>query len=244
MFTKLFKPADFLKALADGSLSNPLSIEGVAKPHPDDPQALQLSIAESCGPWQRVPLALIESVEFLGMRACGTHEHPYVRVHLEQPPKEDRLASFFAFLVGQSARHGPVLPPLGGRKMLAPKLTAFGFNVDVKLTDANDPTSFQFINITIANVPPGAQVLTGTWRGASVFVPSSGGDFLWQVTADGSTAVATAFDGPISLKRYVLILTPFIGPNGGLPQRGAQGTATVINPDDQSMLGDATWVIT
>lgn len=70
----------------------------------------------------------------------------------------------------------------------------FDFNVDVKLTDENDPSSSQFINMTIGSVPPGATRLLGEWRGASIFVPSSGGEFEW----DGrpGQGAAFVFDGP------------------------------------------------
>src|SRR5260221_3525918 len=39
-----------------------------------------------------------------------------------------------------------------------------------------------------------AQQLTGTWRGGSVFVPSSGGEFTWDGRAGHE--VAFVFDGP------------------------------------------------
>jgi hypothetical protein len=47
------------------------------------------------------------------------------------------------------------------------------FNVDVRLTDANDPDSMQFINRTIDSVPPGADRLLGDCRGARTTHSSS-----------------------------------------------------------------------
>jgi hypothetical protein len=116
------------------------------------------------------------------------------------------------------------------------------FNVDVRLTDANDPDSVQFINMTIGSVPSGADRLLGEWRGASVFVPSSGGEFDW----DGRPGQGTAFvfDGPSAGARLVLGLLDFVDPGGGLPARGASGNGSVTDPDNPGFLGDVKWEIT
>ncbi len=118
----------------------------------------------------------------------------------------------------------------------------FDFNVDVKLTDVNDPGSVQFINMTIGSVPPGADRLLGDWRGASVFLPSSEGEFDW----DGrpGQGAAFVFDGPSAGSRLVLGLNDFVDPGGGLPRRGASGGGAVTDPDDPSFLGDVRWEIT
>jgi hypothetical protein len=64
------------------------------------------------------------------------------------------------------------------------------YNADVKITDRVNPGRSQFINLTIANVQPGAERLQGEWRGAG-FVPSSGGEFNWDGRASTSTAKAS-----------------------------------------------------
>ncbi|MGW1077867.1 hypothetical protein [Streptomyces sp. NPDC002537] len=119
---------------------------------------------------------------------------------------------------------------------------AFDFNVDVKLTDVSDPNRFQFINMTIASVPPGATQLRGTWRGASVFVPSTSGEFDW----DGRSGheVAFVFDGPAMNARVVVGLLNFIGAPGRLPGRGATGGGEVLDPDQPSFREEITWRIT
>ncbi|MER7585211.1 hypothetical protein [Kitasatospora sp. NPDC097691] len=119
---------------------------------------------------------------------------------------------------------------------------SFDFNVDVKLTDDNDSTSSQFINMTIESAPPGIERLLGEWRGASVFIPASQGEFDW----DGRPghAVAFVFDGLSSNARLVLGLNDFVGSSGGLPQRGSTGGGVVTDPDNPQFLGDVTWEIT
>jgi hypothetical protein len=116
------------------------------------------------------------------------------------------------------------------------------FNVDVRLIDANDPDSVQFINMTIDSVPPGADRLLGDWRGASVFVPSSGGEFDWDARPGQGTAFV--FDGPSADGRLVLGLLDFIDSGGGLPPRGASGNGSVTDPDNPRFLGDVKWEIT
>lgn len=125
----------------------------------------------------------------------------------------------------------------------SPATASFDFNVDVKLTDVDDPTNFQYINMTIGSAPPGSTRLVGTWRGASVFVPSSGGEFDW----DGRPAQreAFAFDGPSAGSRLVLGLNDFAAPGGGLPQRGATGGGAVVDPSNPgSFLNTISWEIT
>lgn len=118
----------------------------------------------------------------------------------------------------------------------------FDFNVDVRLTDDNDPDSVQFINMTIGSVPAGADRLLGDWRGAAVFLPSSSGEFDW----DGRSGqqVAFVFDGPSAGSRLVLGLNDFAAPGGGLPHRGATGGGAVTDPDNPQFLGTVKWEIT
>ncbi|MGW2256076.1 hypothetical protein ACWCXH_38935 [Kitasatospora sp. NPDC001660] len=116
------------------------------------------------------------------------------------------------------------------------------YNVDVKLTDAGDPNAFQFINMNISAIPPGATQLRGYWRGASAFIPSSGGEFDW----DGRPGqeVAFIFDGPSSDARLVLDLQDFISPQGGLPEIGATGGGNILDPNTPTFLGNIHWEIT
>jgi hypothetical protein len=114
------------------------------------------------------------------------------------------------------------------------------YNVDVRLRDANDASRVQFINMTANVVPP--EVVRGSWRGASVFVPSSGGEFEW----DGQTA--HFFDGTVASRRIVLDLVRFADSSGQLPQSGATGSGMISDgnedPDRPVFIGDVTWEIT
>ncbi|MEV6392963.1 hypothetical protein [Nocardia xishanensis] len=119
---------------------------------------------------------------------------------------------------------------------------AFDFNVDVELTDANDPASVQFINMTIESAPAGSDRLLGEWRGASVFVPAESGEFDWDDRPGAGTAFV--FDGASADARLVLGLLDFRAPGGGLPGRGTSGAGSITDPDDPQFLGDIKWRIT
>ncbi|HZF91432.1 hypothetical protein [Streptomyces sp.] len=118
----------------------------------------------------------------------------------------------------------------------------FDFNVDVRLTDANNPGSVQSINMTIGSAPAGSDRLRGDWRGVPGFLPSSSGEFDW----DGRQGhrVVFAFDGPSAGSRLVLGLNDFAAPGGGLPGRGARGGGAVTDPDNPQFLGTVRWEIT
>jgi hypothetical protein len=108
--TKTLKPGDFLKALAEGSLVETITREGVAMQDPDDPGAILFSDGGSCGPWSKVPVEVVECVEFLHVVPCKDHEHPFVRLHVKDPPKNDTVAAFFAGLARRSIR-SLTIPP-------------------------------------------------------------------------------------------------------------------------------------
>jgi hypothetical protein len=103
MQAKPFQTGEFLRALGEGSLAEPITREGVAKPDPGDPKAFLFSEGGSCGPWLKVPGEVVESVDFLRTVPCKDHEHPFVRLHLKRPGKDHVLARFLADL-GQLAR--------------------------------------------------------------------------------------------------------------------------------------------
>lgn len=120
-------------------------------------------------------------------------------------------------------------------------ITAFQYNIDLKLRADAAPHTVEFINMTIEVVPPGAQQLRGTWRGPGNLVPSTGGEFDW----DGRVGhqVAFVFDGPSAGARLVVGLLHFIGP-GGLPTAGISGGGSITDPNNPQFLADITWTVT
>src|SRR5262249_34815645 len=89
---KSFNPVDFLKALSEDSLGDPLFLEGIVKPEQNDDVALLFSEGISCRSWRKVTTDLIVSVEFLGMRSCKDLDPPFLRLQLKEPPKDNALA--------------------------------------------------------------------------------------------------------------------------------------------------------
>ncbi|KNB52258.1 hypothetical protein [Streptomyces caatingaensis] len=117
---------------------------------------------------------------------------------------------------------------------------AFDFNVDVRLTVKNNPSTFQFVNMTIETVPPGATQLDGTWRGAPVFLLSSGGSFAWDGRAGQEFAALS--DGASG--GLVVTLAGFVGAPGKLPGRGKSGEGHALDPVTHQFREDITWKIT
>ncbi|WP_116211893.1 hypothetical protein [Streptomyces olivoreticuli] len=117
---------------------------------------------------------------------------------------------------------------------------AFDFNVDVKLAVKDNPSTSQFVNMTIGTVPPGATQLDGTWRGAPVFILSKGGTFTW----DGRPGqeIAALIDGASG--GLVVSLLGFIGAPGKLPGRGKSGIGNALDPVTHEFREDITWKIT
>ncbi|WP_438488908.1 hypothetical protein [Streptomyces sp. S186] len=114
------------------------------------------------------------------------------------------------------------------------------FNADVKLTVESDPSRTQFVNMTIDSVPGGADQLDGTWRGASVFVPSTGGSFHW----DGRPGQDVAFLLDGATGNVTVSLLGFVGATGKLPGRGATGHGEVLDPVTKQFLDAIVWKIT
>ena len=81
--TKSFTGPEFLKALTAGALKPDLVLEGMAKA--DGADALLFSPGRACTGWTRIPVGMVEHVEFLSLVRCDDHEHPLVRLALKEP---------------------------------------------------------------------------------------------------------------------------------------------------------------
>ena len=96
---KTFAPGDFLKALSEGGLREPILKTGMVKQDESSPDALLFSEGGSCASWTKIPLDLIEQIEFIRTVRCRDHEHPLVRLHLKEPDPANTVAAVFAALV-------------------------------------------------------------------------------------------------------------------------------------------------
>ncbi|MFF4603719.1 hypothetical protein ACFY12_13410 [Streptomyces sp. NPDC001339] len=124
---------------------------------------------------------------------------------------------------------------VGEKASVAPQ-----YNVDVQLTVKDDPSRVQFVNMTIKTVTTGADQLDGEWRGASVFVPSTGGTFHW----DGRAGQEFTAHLDSATGKLVLTLDHFIGSPRKLPGRGASGEGFVLDPFNPGFREDILWKIT
>ena len=95
----------FLKALADGALTEPLIRVGMVKLRADSSDEFLFSEAGCGGEWLTVPVDLVEKATFVRMLPCHDHQHPLVVVEFKAPPKEDRAASLFAQLARSAGVH-------------------------------------------------------------------------------------------------------------------------------------------
>jgi hypothetical protein len=107
---RLFSAPEFVKALTEGALNNPIVKEGMVKVEKDDPHALFFSEGTHCYSWARIPFELIEQVEYIATVPCQDHEHPIVRIQLKEPPADNPIARSLAALVRRSAPEGEPSP--------------------------------------------------------------------------------------------------------------------------------------
>ncbi|MGW1075980.1 hypothetical protein [Streptomyces sp. NPDC002537] len=78
---KTFGGEEFRQALAAGTVVAPLAVTGMAKTA-DVPDAILFALGTRCENWINLPLSLIDSVQPLGQTPCDDHQHPLVRVFL------------------------------------------------------------------------------------------------------------------------------------------------------------------
>ena len=98
---KLFTGEEFVKALAAGTLRDPILKEGMVKPSETSQDEILFADGMSCQNWTVIPVDMIESVEFIANERCQDHHHPYVRLFLKEPAMENRHAGIFAELLRQ-----------------------------------------------------------------------------------------------------------------------------------------------
>ena len=82
-------PTEFQQALAAKTLRSPLILTGLAK-EADDNSSIMFS-PDDCLTWIRIPLTLLEEIEFLGEVPCKDHSHPLVRLNLKRPSGDESV---------------------------------------------------------------------------------------------------------------------------------------------------------
>jgi hypothetical protein len=93
-----FSGAEFIKALGEGGLKEGFIREGMVKQEENDPNAVQFSEGTDCSLWTKIPVGMVEQVEFLRFVSCRDHSHPFVRLHLKAPGEGSEAAVFAALL--------------------------------------------------------------------------------------------------------------------------------------------------
>ena len=90
-----FSTQDFLKLLASNELQDEIVIEGMVKVDEEKQSVVLLSVDTSCEDWLPVPQDMIETIEYVSKSACKDHQHPYVRIYLKEPAKDNFVAQLF-----------------------------------------------------------------------------------------------------------------------------------------------------
>jgi len=84
-----YSPSEFLESLKRNELKQPTALRGMVKAAEDDPKSLMFVPGTSCRSWTKIPLALIESVQFVKNVPCKDHTHPLVVLHLAEPKTDE-----------------------------------------------------------------------------------------------------------------------------------------------------------
>lgn len=115
-----YEPGEFVSLLASNRLEETaeLSLHGLVKPDESDSSILLFSTSSSCETWIPIPLALIASVRHIRNLNCKDHQHPFVKIDLVQPAKNDALAFLLVQLLNQ-ARNKAARVALAGKGPLA-----------------------------------------------------------------------------------------------------------------------------
>lgn len=109
MRMRSYEPAEFVSVLASNQpLAAPmdLTVYGLVKADESDSSVLLLSISNSCERWIPIPVSLISSIEHGGYASCKDHEHPFVRIVLAEPTKDDVGSSLRAALCSGERKSG------------------------------------------------------------------------------------------------------------------------------------------
>ncbi|WP_406694206.1 hypothetical protein V5E97_24375 [Singulisphaera sp. Ch08] len=110
--TTEFKAAEFIKAMAEGTLDplrpkGPIVMLGMAMQAEEAPEAIRFSVGGSCSTWIRIPANQIEKVEHISDVQCKDHQHPLVQITFREPAELDSAARVYYELIRQTVSVQP-----------------------------------------------------------------------------------------------------------------------------------------
>ena len=80
---KSFRSEEFANALAEGKLREPITLTGIVKQY-EDVRFLHFSPGKSCQQWVRIPVKIIDKVDWLGKVSCLDRTYDYVQLLLKE----------------------------------------------------------------------------------------------------------------------------------------------------------------
>jgi hypothetical protein len=100
--TNTYTADEFLKRLNSGTLRTPLICEGFAKSVEGSRDEFLFSPGVSCEEWTKIPVKIIEKVEFIEEHSCRDHSHPLVQIHFNEPQGDDPFAAVLSSVLRAS----------------------------------------------------------------------------------------------------------------------------------------------
>jgi hypothetical protein len=117
-----YEAAEFVSLLASNRLEEPmdLALYGLVKADEKDGSVLLFSFSSACEQWMPIPASLISSIRHIRNVSCKDHKHPFVRIELAEPKKEDVSAVLFKRLFAEVRTRTTAarMKALGGRRAL------------------------------------------------------------------------------------------------------------------------------
>ena len=90
-------PSEFFAKLDRNELASRFVLSGLIKGPDGGGSYVLFAFGTQCAVWRRIPLSIIEGIEYLTTIPCRDHSHPLVNISLKQPQSEE--ASLFALLL-------------------------------------------------------------------------------------------------------------------------------------------------
>ncbi len=97
---RTYKADDFVKELTSSEglapPTPPVIQTGMVDPAKSSDEEVSFAPGTECSNWIKVPVSMIEEVDYLRNQRCGREEYPYVRLHLKSPGTKEGDAVFQA----------------------------------------------------------------------------------------------------------------------------------------------------